>query len=64
MDDDTGSPGGFNRLVRWAIKPPQVYVVDLITLRLVWRVSFYAGTMNPKAQRNLGPPPPVAAPRN
>jgi len=48
--------------VRWAKTPPQVYVVYLVALILVWLVSFYAGTLNPK--RSQSPAPPVSAPRN
>jgi len=59
MDNETG----FKKLIRWATTRPQVYVVYLVGLILVWLVSFYAGTLNPK--RGLTPaPPPVAAPRN
>ncbi len=65
MSNDTGSPGTIRRLVRWASTPPQVYVVYLVGLILVWLVSFYAGTMNPrKAPTPLSPAPPVSAPRN
>jgi hypothetical protein len=59
MDNESS----FQKLVRWARTPPQVYVVYLVGLILVWLVSFYAGTLNPK--RGQGPaPPPVTAPRN
>ena len=59
MDNETS----LQKLARWAKTPPQVYVVYLLALILVWLVSFYAGTLNPK--RNQSPaPPPVSAPRN
>ncbi|MGA7810074.1 hypothetical protein [Bradyrhizobium sp.] len=61
-NDPTSRPKNFNEFVRWATTPPQVYVVYLIGLILVWVVSFYAGTLNPR--RTLSPtPPPVAAPQ-
>lgn len=52
MSDNTG----IRKLLRWATTPPQSYVVYLITLILVWLVSFYAGTMRPKKADGLGPP--------
>ena len=65
MSNEIGSPGTFRRLVRWAKTPPQVYVVYLVGLILVWLVSFYAGTLNPrKTPTAPGPVPPVSAPRN
>jgi hypothetical protein len=59
MDNETG----LQKLVRWAKTPPQVYVVYLVGLILVWMVSFYAGTLNPKRGQNPAPPP-VTTPRN
>ena len=56
-------PLTFKELVRWAITPPQAYVVYLIALFLVAGLSFYAGTLKPKKPVGLGPPP-VSAPRN
>jgi hypothetical protein len=62
MENQPGPPRNFKELVRWAGTKPQVYVVYLIGLILVWAVSFYAGTLNPK--RTLtSPPPPVSAPQ-
>jgi hypothetical protein len=63
MDNEPGArPKNVKELVRWASAPPQVYVVYLIGLILVWVVSFYAGTLNPK--RTLSPAaPPVSAPQ-
>ena len=43
--------------MQWATKPPQIYVVYLIGLILVWGVSFYAGTLNPKRIPGSAPPP-------
>jgi hypothetical protein len=54
---------GIRGLWRWATKPPQVYVVYLITLILVWGLSFLAGTLNPKRTRSPMSPPPVSAPQ-
>jgi hypothetical protein len=59
MDNETG----LQKLFRWAKTPPQVYVVYLVGLILVWLVSFYAGTLNPKHGQSPAPPP-VTAPRN
>ena len=39
---------GFKELVRWAMTPPQAYLVYLVALILVWGISFYAGTLSPK----------------
>ncbi len=65
MNNYTGSPGTFRRLVRWTSTPPQVYVVYVLALLVVWYISFYAGTLNPrKAPTSLAPAPPGAAPRN
>jgi hypothetical protein len=59
MDNETG----LTKLIRWAKTPPQVYAVYLVGLILVWLVSFYAGTLNPKRSQSPAPPP-VSAPRN
>ena len=59
MDNETG----LQKLIRWAKTPPQVYVVYLVGLILVWMVSFYAGTLNPRKGQTPAPPP-VSAPRN
>jgi hypothetical protein len=60
MENET-SP--IRRLVRWAITPPQSYVVYLVTLFLVAGLSFYVGSLRPKKPMGLGPPP-ISAPRN
>jgi len=63
MEKD-GGPATMNKgLLRWAITPPQSYVVYLISLFLVAGLSFYVGTLRPKKPVGLGPPP-MAAPRN
>jgi hypothetical protein len=51
---------------KWATTPPQSYGIYLVALVLVFVLSFYAGTLKPKAPTGLGPPPaPVpSAPRN
>jgi hypothetical protein len=55
------APGGPKKLWRWLSTPPQVYVVYLVGLILVWMVSFYAGTLNPR--KTVTPmSPPVSAP--
>jgi hypothetical protein len=63
MENDTEPAGGFRKLVRWAITPPQSYVVYLVSLFLIAGLSFYVGTLRPKKPMGLGPPP-IAAPRN
>jgi hypothetical protein len=49
-------------LWNWATTRPQVYVVYVLTLILVWAISFLAGTLNPK-RTTLPPRPPVSAPQ-
>jgi hypothetical protein len=63
MNDNTGPAAGIRGLVRWAITPPQSYVLYLVSLFLVAGLSFYVGTLKPKKPMGLGPPP-VSAPRN
>ncbi|HWZ40486.1 MAG TPA: hypothetical protein VNY08_19510 [Bradyrhizobium sp.] len=62
MNDETKPDTGIRGLWRWATKRPQVYVVYLITLILVWGISFLAGTLNPKRTGGQSPPP-VSAPQ-
>ncbi len=45
---DTNTFKGF---VKWALTPPQAYVVYVIGLLLVYGVSYFAGTLNPKKAR-------------
>jgi len=59
MNNDTGPASPFQRLVRWAITPPQSYGVYLVALVLIFTASFYAGTLKPK---HTPAPPPVTAP--
>ncbi len=57
---DTSTFKGF---LKWAMTPPQAYVVYVIGLLLVYGVSYYAGTLNPKK----APPsssPAVTAPQH
>jgi len=51
---------------KWAITPPQSYLVYLGALVLVFVLSFYAGTLKPKGPTGLGPPPAAvpAAPKS
>jgi hypothetical protein len=53
MDNESNSQSWW----KWAITPPQSYVVYLAALVLVFVFSFYAGTMKPKGSTGLGPPP-------
>ena len=62
MNDDSNSDRSLRGFWRWATKPPQVYVVYLLALILVWGVSFLAGTLNPK-RTGVTSPPPVSAPQ-
>ena len=63
MENDTGRATSISSLVRWAITPPQSYVVYLVSLFLVAGLSFYVGSLRPKKPMGLGPPP-ISAPRN
>jgi hypothetical protein len=50
-------------LWRWATSPPQVYVVYVLALILVYGVSYLAGTLNPKKTGSPLSPPPVSSPQ-
>ena len=65
MENQTG-PAGLKGLWRWAITPPQSYVVYLVALFLMAGGSFYIGTLKPKKAVSVDPPPISApsAPRN
>jgi hypothetical protein len=63
MENETGPAAAIRGFVRWAITPPQSYVVYLISLFLVAGLSFYVGSLRPKKPVGLGPPP-MSAPRN
>jgi len=63
METETGPASAFRRLVKWAITPPQAYIVYLVCFFLVAGSSFYIGTLRPKKPMGLGPPP-MSAPRN
>jgi hypothetical protein len=61
MENDSGKLATPKSLVRWAITPPQSYVVYFIALVQVAGLSFYAGSLKPKTA--VGGPS-VSAPRN
>jgi hypothetical protein len=63
MENESGPAAAIRGFVRWAITPPQSYVVYLVALFLVAGSSFYIGTLKPKKAIGLGPPP-MSAPRN
>jgi hypothetical protein len=63
MEEETGPAAAIRNFVRWAIRPPQSYVVYLVCLFLVAGLSFYIGTLKPKKAVGLGPPP-ISAPRD
>jgi hypothetical protein len=63
MESETGTAAVIKGLVRWAMTPPQAYMVYLVCLFLVAGSSFYLGTLKPKKAVGLGPPP-VSVPRN
>lgn len=50
-------------LWRWAITPPQSYLLYLAALIVIFAGSFYAGTMKPK-KTPVTEPPAAVAPRN
>jgi hypothetical protein len=50
-------PMSLRQLLRWAITPPQAYVVYLLAVVAVGGLSFYAGTLRPtKHPLSLVPP--------
>ena len=61
MNDNTGPDRSLRGLWRWAKTPPQVYVVYVLALILVWCISFLAGSLNPR--RTGGQSPPITAPQ-
>jgi hypothetical protein len=63
MNDNDERGGGFSRLWKWATTRPQVYVVYVVALVLVWAISFYAGTLNPRRSGGGLGPPPVSTPQ-
>lgn len=61
MPNPTDQPMSFSQLLRWAITPPQAYVVYLLAVVLVGGLSFYVGTLRPgKHPTGLVPPAAVA----
>jgi hypothetical protein len=56
-------PKTFRGLVKWAMTPPQAYVVYVIGLLLVYAVSYFAGTLNPKKVLPTEPPAATAPQR-
>ncbi len=60
MTNNTDQQSPISRLWQWLKTPPQVYVAYLVGLLLVWMVSFYAGTLNPK--RGGAGPAPISTP--
>ena len=62
MENDT-DPNRFKGLVKWAMTPPQAYVVYVIGLLLVYAVSYFAGTLNPKKAPPSTPPAATAPQR-
>jgi hypothetical protein len=61
MENDT-DPNRFKGLVKWAMTPPQAYVVYVIGLLPVYAVSYFAGTLTPKKAPPTAPPA-VTAPQ-
>ena len=62
MNDDGKPDRSLRGLWQWAKTPPQVYVVYVLALILVWCISFLAGTLNPRRTGGQSPPP-VTAPQ-
>ncbi|MCG6207149.1 hypothetical protein LPW26_21090 [Rhodopseudomonas sp. HC1] len=61
MENQSNQSRSFGSLLRWAITPPQAYVVYLLCVVLVGGASFYVGTLKPNRHPNL-PPAPANAP--
>ena len=57
MNDNDNQDRGFSRLWKWTTTKPQVYAVYVVALILIWAISFYAGTLNPKKSGGSNPPP-------
>jgi hypothetical protein len=64
MANDNEPDGGIRHWTRWATTRPQAYLTYLIALILIWLVSYYAGTLNPKKAPPPAMPGPVIAPHN
>jgi hypothetical protein len=62
MNEDGNADRGFRRLWTWATTPPQVYLLYVVALILIWAISFYAGTLNPRKSGAPGAPP-ISAPQ-
>ena len=62
MENETGPAAVVKGAMRWAMTPPQSYVVYLVALFLVAFSSFYIGSLRPKKPMGLGPPPMSARP--
>ena len=62
MNDTGDGNSGIRGLWKWATTKPQVYVVYVAALILIWAISFYAGTLNPRKTGGQSPPP-VSAPQ-
>jgi hypothetical protein len=63
MNDNSTDDRSLRGFWKWATTPPQVYVVYVLALILVWGISFLAGTLNPKRTGGGQTPPPVSAPQ-
>ena len=61
MNDNSADDRSLRGLWKWATTPPQVYVVYVLALLLVWGISFLA--LNPKRTGGGQTPPPVSAPQ-
>ena len=62
MENET-DPTTVKGLLKWAFTPPQAYVVYVIGLLLVYAVSYFAGTLNPKKAPPSTPPAATAPQR-
>lgn len=60
--ENESDPNTIKGLVKWAMTPPQAYVVYVIGLLLIYGVSYYAGTLTPK--KALPSPPAATAPQH
>jgi hypothetical protein len=62
MENENDPQSPLKGAMRWAMTPPQSYVVYLVALFAVAFSSFYIGSLRPRKPMGLGPPPMSARP--
>ncbi|HKS18930.1 MAG TPA: hypothetical protein VJS63_06950 [Bradyrhizobium sp.] len=60
MKNQTGPETPNRSWWRWAITPPQSYLIYLVCLVVIFVGSFYAGTLKPQKPTGLAAPPVTA----